>query len=56
MERRFSMKEFILLAVGLINLVMNIYTLYAVKGVEFKVGFLMNLASGKYKKVEKDEK
>lgn len=50
------MKEFILLAVGLINLVVSIYTLNAVKGTEFKVGFLMNLASGKYKKVEKDEK
>ena len=43
------MKEFIILAVGLINLVLNLYTLWQVKDIDMRVGFIVKFLTKKGK-------
>lgn len=37
------MKEFIIIGVGFVNLVLNLYTLWQVKSNDMRLGFIVNL-------------
>ena len=43
------MERFLYFAIGLSSLVLNVYILMTVKGVDMKAGFMLNLLSGKFK-------